>query len=113
VINTSAQLSLSSIPSTIAFVALGWSNAMIGPFALPFSLAGYGMAGCDLLQSAEFATMQTTPTGPGAASFSLAIPNLPVLVGLHVYLQGWAPAPGANAGDTIVSNGIDWGIGNS
>jgi len=28
-------------------------------------------------------------------------------------LQGWAVAPGANAGNTIVSNGLEWGIGNS
>lgn len=35
------------------------------------------------------------------------------LIGLHVHLQGWASAPGANASNTIVSNGVEWVIGNS
>jgi hypothetical protein len=41
----------------------------------------------------------------------LPLPNWSGLIGLHLYLQGWANAPGVNAGNTIVSNGIDWLIG--
>ena len=34
------------------------------------------------------------------------------LIGVPLYLQGWAPAPGANPAGVIVSNGIEWFIGN-
>ena len=49
----------------------------------------------------------------GTATFSLPLPNTAGLIGLHLYLQGWAYAPGANAGDMIVSNGVEWLIGNT
>ena len=114
-INTTAQASLTNIPSTLAFVAIGWSRTSFGPhpFPLPLSLASYGMPGCELLQSADAAAQPVTFTGPGSAMFSLALPNWAGLIGLDLYLQGWAYAPGANAGNAIVSNGIEWGIGNS
>jgi len=112
-INTTAQASLTNIPSTLAFVALGWSRTSFGPFPLPLTLAAFGMPGCDLLHSSEAAGLTTTSTGPGTATFSLRLPNIAGMIGLHVYLQSWALAPNANAANTIVSNGIDWGIGNS
>lgn len=108
-INTTAQARLTNIPSSLAFVALGWSRTALGPFVLPIPLAG--MPGCEVLQSSEAAALPVTPNGHGAATFNLTIPNWPVLIGVHVYLQGWAYAPGANSGNTIVSNGLDWGIG--
>jgi hypothetical protein len=111
--NQTAQVLLANVPTSFAYVAIGWSRTMIGPFALPFPLAGYGMPGCDLLQSTEISMLPVTATGSGTATLSLPIPYFPALIGLHVYLQAWAYAPGANAGDLIVSNGIDWGIGNS
>jgi hypothetical protein len=112
IINTTAQVAVNNIPSPFSFVALGGSRTAVGPFPLPLSLSGIGMPGCDLLQSFDV-SLAATPTGPGSATFGLPIPNLPVLMGVHVYLQGWAIAPGANPASLIVSNGIDWGIGNS
>lgn len=109
--NTVARASLTNLPSSFAFVALGWSRTLVGPFALPFPLSGYGMPGCWMLQSADFAAQPAVLTGPGTAVYELPLPNWTGLVGLHVYLQGWAPAPGANAGGVIVSNGLDWLIG--
>ena len=76
-------------------------------------LATYGMPGCDLLHSAEAAAIPTTSTGTGTAIFSWPLPNWSGLIGLHIYLQGWAPAPGANTAGVIVSNGVEWVIGNS
>jgi len=113
VIGTTGQAALTNIPSppAIAFVALGWSRTTSGFFSLPLSLAGFGMPGCDLLQSAEAAANPTTATGPGTATFSLPLPGITGLIGLHLYLQGWAVAPGTNSGNTIVSNGIHWYIG--
>lgn len=113
VISTTAQVAMSNVPSSIAFVALGWSRSMAGPFALPFPLVLYGMPGCYLLQSAESAGQPVTFTGASTAAFGLALPSWSGLIGLHVFLQGWAYAPGVNAGHTIVSNGVEWVIGNS
>jgi hypothetical protein len=113
VINATAQASLTNIPSSLAFVALGWSRTMVGPFALPFPLAGYGMPGCYMLHSAEAAAQPVKFTGPTNATYSLPIPNWSVLIGLHLYLQGWAAAPGTNPGDTVVSNGLEWVVGNT
>jgi len=113
IINATGQVSMTNIPSTLAFVSLGWSRTMVGPFTLPFSLLGYGLPGCYLLQSCEAAAAPVTFTTPGTATYSLPLPNWNGLIGLQLYLQGWANAPGANAGNTIVSNGIEWVIGNS
>jgi hypothetical protein len=110
-INTTAQALLTNSPSSLAFVALGWSRTAFGPFALPLTLATLGLPGCYLLQSSEFSGLPVTFTGTGTATFSVPVPNTTGLIGLHVFLQGWAYAPGANSGQLIVSNGIDWGIG--
>jgi len=111
-IGNTAQLALGNMPTTVALILAGWSRTSFGPHSLPFGLAGYGMPGCDLLQSAEHAMLPTASTGPGAATFSLPVPNNPGLIGLRLYLQGWAFAPNANAGDAIISNGVEWAIGN-
>jgi hypothetical protein len=42
---------------------------------------------------------------------SIAIPNDPLLVGLHFYTQAFCVASGQNALGVIVSNGVDWQIG--
>jgi hypothetical protein len=107
-INHTAQAALGNIPSASAFVALGLSRAVFGGIPLPMSLGGLGMPGCDLLQSAEALAWPVTQTGPGTATFSASVPNLTALVGMHLYLQAWAIAPGANAANAIVSNGVDW-----
>lgn len=113
IINATAQVDLTNIPSSLAFVALGWSRTSIGPFALPLSMASWGMTACDLLQSSEFAAQSVTFTSSSTATFGTPLPNIRGLIGLHIYLQAWAYAPGVNPGHTIVSNGIEWAIGNS
>ncbi|MCR9245175.1 MAG: hypothetical protein NXI31_09095 [bacterium] len=52
-----------------------------------------------------------TFVGPSTATYGLAIPNSEGLAGLTMFVQGWAAAPGANAANAIVSNGVQWGIG--
>jgi hypothetical protein len=111
-IGTTPQVTLANVPSNIVFVALGSSSTALGPVSLPLSLAQFGMPGCDLLQSSEV-SLPATLTGATTASYSLQLPNLGALIGFVVYLQGWAVAPGANAGNTIVSNGAQWLIGNN
>jgi hypothetical protein len=111
-IGATAQAAISNAPTPFAFVALGVSNTTFGPFTLPVSLASIGMPGCNLLQSANVIGESTSPTGAGTAVYSLAIPNNTALVGVHVYLQAWAVAPGVNPAQIVVSNGLDWTIGN-
>jgi hypothetical protein len=108
VIGTTAAVSLANVPTPLSFIALGWSRTDLGPLPLPASLAAFGMSGCNLLQSAEEAWHSTLS---GTSSFTLAVPNWSGLAGLRVYLQAWAPAPGMNSGNAIVSNGIEWIIG--
>jgi hypothetical protein len=71
------------------------------------------MPGCDLLQSADAIAQPVSFTGPGTATYSAVVPNATVLIGQHVCLQGLAVAPGANAAGLIVSNGIEWVVGDS
>jgi hypothetical protein len=113
IIGTTPQVSLTGIPSSMSFVAIGWSNTTAGVFQLPMSLSGFGMPGCDLLQSAEFAAIPMTFTGQGTASYGLSLPNWGALVGVSMFLQAWANAPGANTANVIVSNGVEWVVGNT
>jgi hypothetical protein len=110
-INTTAQALLANIPFSLAFVCLGWSNTTTGLFPLPLSLASFGLPGCLLQQSNEGGSLPVTSTGLGTATFSVLLPNNTGLLGLRVYLQGWAIAPGYNPGNAIFSNGLEWLIG--
>lgn len=110
-INTIAQALLSSIPSSVAFVSLGWSNTSAGAFALPMPLDGFGMPGCLLLQSAEIILLPVISTGSATETFSLPLPNIAGLQGMHIYLQGWAIAQNYNLGNLVTSNGLEWIIG--
>ena len=112
ILGNTARVSLANAPTPFAFMVLGWSDNLFNGLGLPLSLAGLGMQGCFLLTSAESGALPVTPTGPGTADFVVPFPNIPQLIGLNAYLQGWAVAPGQNPGDAIVSNGVVWGIGN-
>jgi hypothetical protein len=109
--NAIAQATLANIPSTVALVAVGWSNTAAGPFPLPVPLIGYGMPGCYMFQSADILGLPVTFNAPGQATYSLPIPNAAFVVGRHIYLQSYAVAPGANPAEVIVSNALDWHIG--
>ncbi|MBL8752679.1 MAG: hypothetical protein JNK15_05210, partial [Planctomycetes bacterium] len=111
VIGQNGGATLAGVPTTVAAVAIGWSRSQYGPFALPVTLGGIGMQGCDLLQSTDVFGLPAVATGPGSAEFTTALPNVLGLVGTRVYLQGYAFAPGANALSVIVSNGVEWFIG--
>lgn len=111
VVGATARALLSNVPSPLAFVAMGWSNVSLGALLLPAPLDGYGMPGCSLLQSTDVVGLPVAFTGGTAATYSLPIPLWPGLLGVHVYLQGLAVAPGVNPANIIVSNGLDWQIG--
>ena len=79
---------------------------------LPLSLAGLGMAGCELLHSNDVFGLPVTPAAPGTLNFSYPIPSNAILLGAHVYLQAYCWDPGASQLPMIASNGIDWLVGN-
>jgi hypothetical protein len=111
ILGQTASATIVDAPTSATFVALGSSNQAFGPFALPVTLAGIGMIGCDLYQSAEVLGLATSPASLTTRSFSLAIPNTQTLIGLHIYMQAYAFAPGANPLNVIISNAIDWRLG--
>lgn len=102
-----------TLTSTITtYIAFGWSSSHIGNFALPLPLDGYGLTGCTLLQSSDsITTMQ--PSGPNQSQFGLNLPYWGALVGLSLYCQAFAFAPGYNPGNTMTSNAIHLGIGHT
>lgn len=104
---------LTNLPSNPAFLALGFSNTLVGATPLPMSLDPYGLTGCLLLQDCQLSFMEScSPTGPTTAQRVLAVPNNAVLMGLAVYLQGWSNAPGLNPAGIAVSNGLFLLVGN-
>lgn len=111
VIGQSGGAILTNVPTVLAGMAIGWSRTQYGPFSLPVTLGGIGMQGCDLLQSSNVIGLTTAPIGAGTAAFATPIPNELALVGTTVYLQGYAYAPGVNTLEMIVSNGLEWFVG--
>ncbi|MBK8098244.1 MAG: VCBS repeat-containing protein [Planctomycetes bacterium] len=108
-LGATARARIVQAPTTMAGVALGWSRQLLGSTPLPLDLTGFGMPSCWLLQSAE-AALPVVPV-QGVLEFAQPIPHLPSLLGAHVHLQAHAVAPGQNALATIVSNGMEWRLG--
>jgi len=111
VLGQTGSATIVNAPTPVAAVAIGWSDQFFGPFVLPVTLTGIGMTGCDLLQSADLLGLGASPLTPSTLSFSLAIPNAPSLIGVRLYLQAYAFAPGVNPLQIIMSNGIGWIFG--
>ena len=113
VLGQTGSATIVDAPTTFAAVAMGWSNLSFGPLPLPLPLDSIGMSGCSLLQSADILGLGTLPLSASTCSFSLAIPGVPSLIGMHLYLQAYAIAPGVNPLQIVISNGIDWVLGDS
>jgi hypothetical protein len=112
VIGQSAGALMTNVPTQLAYVAAGWSNTFSWPVALPFDLTQVGLTGCALLQSSDVLGLTLTPSVPGVLCLSLPIPFNPYLLGMRIFLQGYAYAPGLNPASAVLSNGLDWTIGN-
>ncbi|MBL8754734.1 MAG: VCBS repeat-containing protein [Planctomycetes bacterium] len=107
-----AAADLAHLPTALAGVAIGFSDQAMGALPLPAPLAGIGMPGCTLLQSTDVLGLPVTPLSATTARFSLGIPNQGALLGAYLFLQGHCFAPGANAMQFVVSNGVAWHLGN-
>ncbi len=110
ILGTTAGVDLQFAPLS-AFVALGWSRSRMGPEVLPYSLAPFGMPGCDLWTSAQTSAQPVTSLGAGTARCDVSLPNLPAVVGIEVFLQAWGFDATANAAGIVVSNGVFWRVG--
>jgi len=113
VLGQTGSATIVDAPTILAAVAMGWSNLSFGPLPLPLPLDSIGMPGCSLLQSADILGLGTLPLTASTCSFSLAIPGVPSLIGMHLYLQAYAIAPEVNPLQMVISNGIDWVLGDS
>ncbi len=112
ILGTSQDTTIANIPGAFAFMAIGFNSSSLGAFPLPVSLDYFGMPGCWIYHDTAHTLLSfcTAPSG-GVALHSLAIPNVPALVGGHVYLEAWADAPGVNSFGAISSNAIDLMLG--
>ncbi|MCK5943175.1 MAG: hypothetical protein KAI24_14440 [Planctomycetes bacterium] len=105
-----AVATITNAATPLAGVSLGLSRDLASGFPLPLALDGLGMTGCELLQSADVIGLPASPLTPTTLGFTLALPNDPALVGVHLYAQAYAFAPGQNPLGVVVSNGIDWRV---
>lgn len=92
-----------NLPLNLAVVAVGFSNVASGGLPLPLPLAAVGMGGCSLLVD-PLVTATISGSG-GSATFSLPIPNDPLLFGFPVYCQAFPLDPGANQLGISASHG--------
>jgi hypothetical protein len=90
-----------SLPLSVGLLVMGFSDQQFGGNTLPYPLDVHGMPNC-FLSVAPDATLLAVGSG-GAATFALAIPNLPPLLGTQFWQQVFAPAPGANAAGMLAS----------
>ncbi|MGK0302097.1 MAG: hypothetical protein ACI89X_002979, partial [Planctomycetota bacterium] len=113
IIGSVAGALISNAPTPIAGVQMGWSDSHVGGVSLlPLDLAFIGMPGCQLLHSNDVLGLPVTPLTTTTLQFNVSIPLQSSLLGENVYLQAYCFAPSENQLQIVVSNGIDWLIGN-
>jgi hypothetical protein len=112
IIGAVGKAQLPAPPTLLGGCAMGWSNTSYGSFALPAPLISVGMGTCLLLQSADVLGLPLTALPGAGLEYTCSVPNQAALVGAHVYIQAYCISPGANQLQVVVSNGIDWRIGN-
>ena len=104
-------IDIANVPVGFAFVCVGWSNREFAGAPLPMSLAGIGMPECDLRQSLDVLSLPCSSTSATTARFETVLPTGPQFLGVRLFLQPWALAPGQNAFGGIMSNGIAVTVG--
>jgi PKD repeat protein len=109
VIGTALDTSLDNLELGIAVMVVGLSNTVSGgSIPLPLDLGSLGAPGCPLRVSLD---VTDTVVGAGTtASWSLAIPNNPLLLGFRLYSQA-APLSSSNAFGFVTSDAYAWSVG--
>lgn len=109
-LNNSLVLNLTSMRTAggAALVFLGTRKDQWMSLQLPFSLAGVGAPGCELLTSVVFIFAVANVNGSG--SLTLPVPNDSALLGGLIYSQGLVLDP-VNAFGGVMTNGGEGVIG--
>ncbi|MBK8096223.1 MAG: serine hydrolase [Planctomycetes bacterium] len=94
----------------VALMLLGTSRTSYNGTPLPFSLSSLGARGCSVL-AAPAAVHTQVLSFLGVGNTSIAIPDAPELVGIHVFSQAAVLDAAANTLGLVVSNGIDTRVG--
>jgi hypothetical protein len=94
-------------------MTFGSSSSHLGALALPIDLSIAGISGCRLYHDLALAVEPCQPSGPTTARHELSLPSVPTLVGLRLYLQAWAAAPGLNTLGVMTSNAIELVLGST
>ena len=102
VLGTTFDMQVSQIPATAGLGAVFYSWVKHDP---GIDLTSVGMAGCSLYVNLD-ASVLFVPSGP-TANAQLTIPNLPALVGRHIYAQAAVFGTAATALGLLSSNGGD------
>ncbi|MBK8099112.1 MAG: hypothetical protein IPK26_18545 [Planctomycetes bacterium] len=102
------QIGNLAVGATVTVVAIGFSNTTSPLGALPLSLAPFGAPGCSALTSMD--SISVIGAAGGNATFSLAIPAIPGLLGLEFHNQVGS-VDAVNAANLTVSNGATGVIG--
>ena len=114
-LGATARIRVNNVPTgsnAPTFMMVGMSRTAFGSASLPVQLDGFGMPGCWLSQdiALEFSAYCAS-AGPNTAQWSLPIPNMTGLMGLHLYLQPWVYYPPANTAGIYVGQAADLTIG--
>lgn len=110
VVGATARATIANAPTAACLVAAGFNTFRVGAYLLPLALDPFGMPGCVLRHSMDAVDLPTAAVGSGF-EYALQLPNQLSLLGVTVRLQAYALAPGVNPAQTIVSNRLDWRIG--
>lgn len=95
-------VNVNNLPFGIALMGIGFSNTASGPLPLPFDLTVIGMTGCNLLADP---LITDVVAGGATASWPLAVPANPGLLGTVLYNQAFPLDFAANPFGFTATNG--------
>lgn len=88
-----------------AALGIGFQGATWNGQPLPVDLASFGMPGCRLWT--DLASVELLAAAGGSASWTVAVPNLPTLLGTQVLAQGFPLAASANAAGVLATGAVE------
>lgn len=110
-VNSSFSVTLSQArANTMAVLFTGLSDTMWAGGTLPFSFAGIGAPGCNMLAE-PIVDLPAMVDAGGNASISIPVPNNTALIGSIAYQQWFVVDPPANALGTVLSNAAKVTVG--
>ncbi|MCA8951479.1 MAG: hypothetical protein KDE27_18370 [Planctomycetes bacterium] len=109
-LGTTFRMDADNLPQGFALLVHGYSDSVWALGTLPAPLDGFGMPGCTARVSVD-AIEFLAGTGT-TATWTLAVPNAPELLGLRWHQQAFVPDPGFNAAGAVASQARTLVIGN-